>query len=53
VRHGAGRISEIAGFNCHHTRLIAYRTEAFGYAVVNGVGYVGTDRAYQNHTCWP
>lgn len=53
VRYGSGRISEIAGFNCHHERLIAYRTEAFAYAVVNGVGYTGTDRAYQNHTCWP
>lgn len=53
VRHGPGRISEIAGFNCHHHRLIPYRTEAFAYAVVNQVGYTGTDRAYQNHTCWP
>lgn len=53
VRYGSGRISEIAGFNCHHERLIAYRTEAFAYAVVKGVGYTGTDRAYQNHSCWP
>ena len=53
VRHGSGRISEIAGFNCHHRRLIPYRTDAFAYAVVNNIGYTGTDRAYQNHTCWP
>ena len=53
ARYGPGRISEIAGFNCHHQRLIPYRTDAFAYAVVNNIGYTGTDRAYQNHTCWP
>jgi hypothetical protein len=53
VKYGSGYISEIAGFNCHHTRVIAYRSSAFGYAVVKGVGYSATDYSYENHTCWP
>lgn len=48
---GGGRISATTRFRCRSRRLKAYESEAFAYSVVKGVGYVGTNRRYDNLRC--
>lgn len=40
-----------ARYDCDHDRTLAYDTQTFGYAVLNGIGYSGVDHLYVNHTC--
>lgn len=43
-RAGSGTISCTTSFNCNHPNTLRdYRGSAQGYAVLNGVGYFGTD----------
>lgn len=53
-RAGSGTVNGTAQYDCHHQNVYAYRSYAWGYAVVNGIGYLSApDGAYANRTCWP
>jgi hypothetical protein len=46
-RAGSGTISCTTSFNCNHPNTLRdYRGSAQGYAVLNGVGYFGTDYSH-------
>lgn len=38
-------------YDCNHQTSYSYRTEAWGYAVLQGVGYFETQYKYANHVC--
>jgi hypothetical protein len=48
---GGRTIGATATYDCNHQNVYAYRTEAMGYAVVFGIGYLELDYGYANHTC--
>jgi hypothetical protein len=48
---GPGTHDLYARYDCDHDRTLAYDTQTFGYAVLEEIGYTGTDHLYVNHTC--
>lgn len=51
-KFGPGLVTTFyATYNCDHISLRLYRVSAFAYSVIDGVGFPGTNRKYEDWTC--